>query len=79
MTQSDFLQSAISNLEITRDEFSARLGCLRRTMGKWLIPETSNDYRSMPEVVWTLIRDILANKKLKNEVARLEKKLEKNA
>src|ERR1700739_3436844 len=61
MTQSDFLQSAMSDLGMTRDGFAARLGCPRRTLDKWLLPETSNDHRPMPEVVWTLVREILAN------------------
>ena len=64
---------------MTRDEFAARLGCPRRTLDKWLLPATSNDHRPMPEVVWTLVREILANQNLKSKVERLEKRLEKNA
>lgn len=77
MRQNEFLQSAVASLEMTRDEFAVRLGCPRRTLDKWLLPETSNDYRPMPEVVWTLVREILANEKLKAKVQRLEKKIEK--
>jgi hypothetical protein len=77
MTQSEFLQSAMTPLGMTRDEFAARLGCPRRTLDKWLLPESSNDHRVMPEVVWTLVREILANEKLLAKVERLEKKLEK--
>jgi hypothetical protein len=77
MTQSEFLQSAMTSLELTRDGFAARLGCPRRTLDKWLLPESSNDHRAMPEVVWTLVREILANEKLLAKVERLEKKLEK--
>jgi hypothetical protein len=78
MTQIEFLQFAMGDLEMTRDEFTARLGCARRTLDKWLLPETSKDHRAMPEVVWTLVREILANEKLKAKVERLEKKIEKN-
>jgi transcriptional regulator with XRE-family HTH domain len=77
MTQSEFLQSAMTSLGMTRDEFAARLGCPRRTLDKWLLPESSNDHRGMPEVVWTLVREILANEKLLAKVERLEKKLVK--
>jgi hypothetical protein len=79
MTQTEFLQSAIAHLEMTRDDFAARLGCPRRTLDKWFLPETSNDHRTMPEVVWTLVREVLANRKLLAKVERLEKKVEKNA
>lgn len=78
MTQIEFLQSAIANLQMTRDEFAVRLGCPRRTLDKWLLPEASNDHRPMPEIVWTLVREILANEKLKAKVQRLEKKIEKS-
>lgn len=67
----------MTSLTMTRDEFAARLGCPRRTLDKWLLPESSNDHRAMPEVVWTLVREILANVKLAAKVERLEKKLEK--
>lgn len=79
MTQSEFLQSAMGELGMTRDAFAARLVCPRRTLDKWLLPESSNDHRAMPEVVWTLVREILAHEKLKAKVVRLEKKLTKAA
>lgn len=79
MTQSEFLQAAIGELKLTRDAFSIRLGCPRRTLDKWLLPESSNDHRPMPEVVWTLVREIQAHETLKRKVERLEKILEKAA
>lgn len=78
MTQIEFLQSAIAHLGMTRDEFSTRLGCPRRTLDKWLLPETSNDHRLMPEVVWTLVREVLTNEKLQAKVQKLQKKLANN-
>jgi hypothetical protein len=79
MTQIDLLQSAISDLKMTRDEFAARLDCPRRSLDKWLLPESSNDHRTMPAIAWTLVREVLANEKLKAKIARLEKRLEKVA
>lgn len=75
MTQNEFLQAAMSELSMTRDAFCARLGCPRRTLDKWLLPESSNDHRAMPEVVWNLVREILAHEKLKQKVERLQKKI----
>jgi transcriptional regulator with XRE-family HTH domain len=74
MTQNEFLQSAMVELGMTRDAFAARLGCARRTLDKWLLPESSNDYRPMPETVWNLVREILAHEKLKAKVERMSKK-----
>lgn len=73
MTQNDFLQSAMATLGMTRDAFASRLGCARRTLDKWLLPESSNDHRPMPETVWNLVREILAHEKLKAKVEKMSK------
>ena len=74
MTQQDFLQAAMAELGMTREAFAARLGCAKRTLDKWLLPDTSNDYRAMNETVWNLVREILAHEKLKAKHERLQKK-----
>lgn len=75
MNQQDFLQSAMRELGMTREAFAERLGCAKRTLDKWLLPDTSNDYRTMNETVWNLVREILAHEKLKAKHARLQKKI----
>lgn len=67
MTQSNFLQSAMTDLGMTRDLFSDRLGCARRTLDKWLLPDSSTDHRTMPETVRNLVLEILAHEKLKEK------------
>jgi hypothetical protein len=74
MTQIEFLQSAMVELGTTRDAFAVRLGCARRTLDKWLLPESSNDHRPMPETVWNLVREILAHEKLKAKVEKMRKR-----
>lgn len=78
MTQNEFLQSAMVELGFTRSAFAERLGCARRTLDKWLLPEASNDYRPMPETVWNLIREILAHENLKAKHEKLQRKVEKS-
>lgn len=67
--QQDFLRAAMTELEMTRAAFSARLGCAGRTLDKWLLPSTSKDNRVMDETIWILVREILAHEKLKAKVS----------
>ncbi len=71
-TQQEFLREAMLKLGgLTRKDFAARLGCAQRTLDKWLLPPTSNDFRNMDETVWVLVREILAHEQLKTKVAKL--------
>ena len=74
-TQQDFLREAMESLGYTRELFAERLGCSIRSLHKWLLPATSNDFRSMPEPVWTLIREILAHERLKIKYEKLKQKV----
>lgn len=66
ITQQEFLRHAMVELGgLTREAFSKRLGCAKRTLDKWLLPNTSNDHREMDETIWNLVREILAHEKLK--------------
>lgn len=58
----------MAEMVMTRDAFSSRLGCARRTMDKWLLPDSSNDHREMDETIWNLVREILAHEKLKKRL-----------
>lgn len=79
MKQQEFLRSAMTELGLTREAFSIRLGSAKRTLDKWLLPETSNDYREMDETIWNLVREILAHEKLKAKHEKLQKKVDKLA
>lgn len=79
MKQQEFLRYAMAELAMTREAFSGRLGCAKRTLDKWLLPETSNDYRAMDETIWNLVREILAHEKLKARHEKLQQKLAKTA
>ena len=69
----------MAELGMTREAFAVRLGCARRTLDKWLLPESTNDHRPMPETVWNLVREILAHEKLKAKVGKMKKKLSDSA
>jgi aspartate carbamoyltransferase catalytic subunit len=74
MKQQEFLRHAMSELELTRELFAGRLGCAKRTLDKWLLPDTSNDFREMDETIWNLVREILAHEKLKVKHSKLQQK-----
>lgn len=44
---------------MTRDEFAARVSVARRTLDKWLLPVDSPDFRSMPDMGRSCVREIL--------------------
>lgn len=73
--QQDFLQEAMADLGMTREAFALRLGCAKRTLDKWLLPDSSNDYRAMNETVWNLVREIRAHERLKETHEKLKKKI----
>ena len=57
--QQELLRSAMAELSMTRDEFSARLGCARRTLDKWLLPSESQDSRNIDETIYVLVEEVL--------------------
>ena len=74
-TQQEFLREAMRELDMTRDVFSCRLGCSRRALDKWLLPDESNDNRRLDETIWVLVREVLAHEKLKREHEKLKQKV----
>jgi aspartate carbamoyltransferase catalytic subunit len=55
------LRDAMRRLNMTRDAFAERIGCRRRTLDSWLLPDESSEYRAMPEVARRYVTEILAN------------------
>lgn len=58
-TQQEFLREAISQLGMTRAAFAKRISVPEKTLDKWLAPQNTSDARSMPDVVWAYVREIL--------------------
>jgi transcriptional regulator with XRE-family HTH domain len=55
MKQQDTLRQAMQQSGQTRAQMAAVLGVSPRTLDKWLLPETSLDFRRMPETATRLI------------------------
>jgi hypothetical protein len=70
MTQPDFLREAMATLNMTRDQFCERLGCAQRTLDKWLLPSDSNDFRTMGETIWVLVREVIEHERLKASISK---------
>lgn len=62
-TQQDFLRHAMSVLGMTREEFAERIGAKKRALDNWLLTSSSAEYRSMPDMAWKFIREILGRDK----------------
>lgn len=55
MKQQDTLRLAMRQSGQTRAQLAAALGVAPRTLDKWLLPDTSRDFRRMPETATRLI------------------------
>jgi len=55
MKQQDALRQAMNQSGQTRDQFANTMGVSRRALDKWLLPDTSGDFRRMPETAWRLL------------------------
>lgn len=55
MDQQALLREAIRRTGLTRTGFAERIGVTRRALDTWLLPDTSREHRSMPEVVARLV------------------------
>ena len=64
VSQQVFLRDAMRKLNLTRDVFAARIGVKRRALDTWLLPEGSQEYRGMPEVVQRFVTEIVENEAL---------------
>lgn len=64
VSQQVFLRDAMRRLNLTRDVFAARIGVKRRALDTWLLPEGSQEYRGMPEVVQRFVTEIVENEAL---------------
>ena len=70
VSQQVFLRDAMRRLNLTRDVFSARIGVKRRALDTWLLPEASQEFRAMPEVVSRFVTEIVENEALLQKYAQ---------
>ncbi len=70
VSQQVFLRDAMRRLNLTRDVFAARIGVKRRALDTWLLPEGSQEARSMPEVVGRFVTEIVENESLLRKYAQ---------
>jgi len=61
ISQQVFLRDAMRRLNLTRDVFSLRIGVKRRALDTWLLPDNSQEFRTMPEVVSRFVTEIVEN------------------
>ncbi|WP_211442650.1 aspartate carbamoyltransferase [Collimonas humicola] len=60
LDQQTFLRDAMRRLNLTRESFSERIGIRKRALDTWLLPETSGEYRVMPDIVTKFVSEILS-------------------
>lgn len=58
--QQSTLRDAMRTLNLTRDALTERLGVSRRALDSWLLPDDSNEHRSMPTIVERFLAEILS-------------------
>ena len=59
--QQAFLREAMRQLGMTRKQFAERIGTKERTLDNWLVPSTSKEFRTMPDMGWKFIQEILVD------------------
>ncbi|NIF70384.1 aspartate carbamoyltransferase [Burkholderia sp. Ap-962] len=57
--QQAFLRDAMRRLNMTREAFANRIGVSRRALDTWLLPDDSQESRSMPEIVERYVSEIV--------------------
>lgn len=59
LSQQDFLRFAMKQLGMGREEFARRVSLARHTLDRLLLPGESSEFRSLPEMGWSYIGEIL--------------------
>ena len=70
IAQQAFLRDAMRKLNLTRDVFATRIGVKRRALDSWLLPEGSQEFRAMPEVVERFVSEIVQNDELLKNIRK---------
>lgn len=53
----------METLGLTRDGFAERFSMSRRALDKWLLPDSSNDFRPLPKMARAYVDEVLAHQK----------------
>lgn len=64
-TQQEYLREVATALGLSQKALAARMGAPWTTFEKWLLPPTSTNSREMPQIAWSLAREILKHEELK--------------
>src|SRR5450830_1701265 len=64
LQQQSFLRDTMRRLNLTREAFAARIGVSRRALDTWLLPQESQEFRRMPEIVQRFALEILSSSAL---------------
>ena len=62
MAQQAFLEHAMQQLSMSREQFAAQLGTSLKGLERWLLPCSASDYHDLDEPVWRLVREMLRNR-----------------
>lgn len=66
-TQQEFLRDVMRGLNMTREQFAKRLGMeSKKKLDRWLLPSNSPHFCEMPDIAWSLLREIIENEGLDN-------------
>ncbi|MFC5473233.1 aspartate carbamoyltransferase [Paraherbaspirillum soli] len=68
--QQAFLRDAMRRLNLTREAFSDRIGIRKRALDTWLLPDTSGEFRVMPEMVTKFVGEILQRETGQNPITQ---------
>lgn len=58
-SQQEFLRAAKIELGLEWDELAERAGIVPRTFKNYRLPDDSGNHRTMPELAWRAIQDLL--------------------
>jgi aspartate carbamoyltransferase catalytic subunit len=70
--QQSILRDAMRTLNLTRDALTERLGVSRRALDSWLLPDDSNEHRSMPTIVERFLAEILSQESNQNSTQSVD-------
>lgn len=57
--QQAFLEQAMQQLAMTREQLASSLGTSLRCVERWMLPNHDPSYRDLEETEWRLVRELL--------------------
>ncbi|HDR9174409.1 transcriptional regulator [Burkholderia vietnamiensis] len=62
LPQQVFLEQAMQELALTREQLASSLGASLRCFEKWMLPHHDPEYRDLEEAEWRGVRELLRAK-----------------